>query len=169
MGTESRGYRQSYPFGSPVVEVIVEQAFKRCEDVAVLVVVSDELTVVEARAVVEERLDAVRDEVLAVAVYRVAQLILNFAEAVYDDLPFLRAEVQSLVHFVGEERVFAHRPSERRVAQQVRMEHQQVAVGLEFRAVAHTAVPRTFGLSGTQHRIRKLSVHGATASRWRSQ
>ncbi len=54
--------------------------------------------------------------------------------------------MQSFVGFVREERVFAHRPSERCVVQQVGLEHQQVAIGLELRTIVlfsiHTYVSR---------------------------
>lgn len=83
------------------MEVFVKQLLKSCEDVSVLVVACDELTVIETCAVIKERLDAVCDEVLAVTVYRMVQFILNLVEAIHDDLPFFHTKVQCLVCLVG--------------------------------------------------------------------
>ena len=63
--------------------------------------------------------------------------------------------MQSFVGFVREERVFAHRPSERCVVQQVGLEHQQVAIGLELRTIVLFSIHTYVSIAPHSGRFRR--------------
>ena len=69
---------QSFRGGFAGMEILVQQGLEAGKDVAVQILTGDKLAVVEAFAIVEQQLDVVGDEGLAVLVYRVFQFLLDF-------------------------------------------------------------------------------------------
>ena len=81
--------RQSVPLGLVAVEIVVEQSLEACQHIAVRILSCDELSVVEAHAVVQQQFDVLGDEAFAVLVDGVVQLLLYLVQTVREN-PFLR-------------------------------------------------------------------------------
>ena len=93
---------QSYPFRLAARIIVIQQLLETGKEVFVHIVACDKLAVIEPGAIIKEHLDAVYYQSFAVLVYSMTQFVLYLVEAVHDDLPFFRAEVQSLVGLIGE-------------------------------------------------------------------
>lgn len=120
-------------------EIAVEQRLEACEDVLVRPLARDELTVVEAVAVVEEQLDGRGDDGVAVAVGAVPYLVVNLAQTVDDGLALLKRQVEGLANVVREERVILDVAAELRSTQQFGTEIEAPALGLICGAVGRIA------------------------------
>lgn len=118
-----------------VPEIVVEQPFESRQRIFVDVAARGELPFVEPDAVIEQQLDVRDDQRPAVLVDGVLQFARDVLQAVDHDMPLLFREVQRLVGFVGEEGVAVDAASERRAADQVGVEQQRPAFGLENLAV----------------------------------
>ena len=132
----------------------IEKLLETGKEVFVHIVACDKLTVIEPGVIIKEHLDAVHNQSLAVAVYGMTQFVLYLVEAVHDDLPFLGAEVQSLVSLVGEKGIVFHHFSQRSIAEQVGMEHQQITCRLEYL----TVIFRPESLSGSDEYQRAVLI-----------
>ena len=90
----------------------------------VSILTGDELSFVEAQAIVEQQLDMVGNQPFAHPVHTVLQFLLNVLQAVDEGVSFPFREVQGFVHFIREERVFLDSASEVGAANQVGMKAQ---------------------------------------------
>lgn len=111
------------------------------------ILTGDELSFVEAQAIVEQQLDVVGNQPFAHPVHTVLQFLLNVLQAVDEGVSFPFREVQGFVHFIREERVFLDSASEVGAANQVGMKAQRIALRLERIAGGRKSGRSSFRLS----------------------
>ena len=99
---------QSFRSGFAGMEIRIQQGLEASKDVAVQILAGDELAVVEAFAIVEQQLDVVGDEGLAVLVHRILQFLFNLCQAINDRPPLLFREVEGFIGVVREIRILLH-------------------------------------------------------------
>ena len=85
--------RQAFGSQSIGMEIVVQQGFKTGKYVAIQILAGDELAVVEADAVIQQKLDIIHDERFAVFVKdRTLQLLADVLHAADEDLPLRRGK-----------------------------------------------------------------------------
>lgn len=123
------GHRgQSVVHGLALLEVSLDVLLEGREDVGVLLVARDELSVVEPLAVVEDEFDAVGEDGLRVLVDGLLHLEADGPEGVGEHLPLALAEVERLGGVVVEEMVVVDSLAQRRAIDKVRREEEPLRV-----------------------------------------
>ena len=150
--TEFRGFIRS--------EIVVQQGFERTERILVLLFAGNKLPVIETDAIVEQQLDGRSNNQVAVAICLVICLLIDFCQAVDDDLLLLLGEMQCYIGGIGEKSIILHMAAERCAPQQVGMEQQTPARTGESRPVGFMSehLPRS-----EKHQRIFLKIVGASA------
>lgn len=128
---------QSFPLSPVACEIVVKQSLELGEHVLVHLFTGDELTVVEAHAVVEQQLDVATYQGLGVPVDGPLYLDADLFQAVSVDFLLPLRKVERLLGVVGEEAVALDFPAQCGSADEVGMEKQTEGIGLVVGAVLH--------------------------------